>query len=154
MSANSKIPEDKHLQSALYGTPKVNPDEQRRYLGTFRERVCLTVGIEELTQDEWTQGFAKEIATEQAEIIFFNGNIDQSKLRPYILTATKSGVNFTIKTNPEYRTNPDNLAIVVASKKAIYVQTVDIAKKYQPDQAGDQSAAPKKKSFWSRLFKS
>lgn len=97
MSANSKIPEDKHLQSALYGTPKVNPDEQRRYLGTFRERVCLTVSIEELTQDEWTQGFAKEIATEQAEIIFFNGNIDQSKLRPYILTATKSGLILQLK---------------------------------------------------------
>jgi len=34
---------DKHLQNSTFGAPKVNPDEQRRYLGTFRERVSLAI---------------------------------------------------------------------------------------------------------------
>ena len=31
------------LTESLYGTPQVKPDEQRKYLGTFRERVALTL---------------------------------------------------------------------------------------------------------------
>lgn len=153
MPNNTNIPKDQHLQNAMFGTPKVNPDEQRRYLGTFRERVCLTISIDQLQTADWSEAFTTEIETSQAEIIFFNGNIDQTLLKPYILAATQSGVNFTIKTNPEYRTAPDNLAVVVAAKKAIYVQTVDVAKKYQPDDAA-ATATPQKRSWWARLFKS
>ncbi|MFP9055147.1 DUF1694 domain-containing protein, partial [Enterococcus faecalis] len=30
-----------HLDKGLYGTPLVNPEEQHKYLGTFRERCYL-----------------------------------------------------------------------------------------------------------------
>lgn len=153
MSDNSPIPKEKHLQNALYGTPKVNPDEQRHYLGTFRERVSLTISVGQLNASDWTDPFKKELTASNVEIIFFNGNIDQSVLKPYIIAATKAGVNFTIKTTPEYHTNPDNLAIVVAAKKAIYVEPVDVEKKYgqaatTPQPRQDQP----KKSLWAKLF--
>ncbi|MDT7038149.1 DUF1694 domain-containing protein [Lactiplantibacillus pentosus] len=34
---------DKHLQSALFGTPVLHPDEQHRNLGTFHERIDLGI---------------------------------------------------------------------------------------------------------------
>ena len=43
MANEEKSAVDQRLQNAVYGTPKINPDEQRRYLGTFRERVCLNL---------------------------------------------------------------------------------------------------------------
>ena len=45
------MPDDqlqKHLDAGRYGTPQVNPDEQRKYLGTFRER-CYSVSYTHLT---------------------------------------------------------------------------------------------------------
>ena len=36
MANEEKSAVDQRLQNAVYGTPKINPDEQRRYLGTFR----------------------------------------------------------------------------------------------------------------------
>ena len=30
---------DQRIQNGIYGTPKIKPDEQRHYMGTFRERV-------------------------------------------------------------------------------------------------------------------
>lgn len=152
MSSNSEIPEDKHLQAAMYGTPKVNPDEQRKYLGTFRERVSLTISVGELEQNQWTEAFKKELADEHSEIIFFNGNIEQEHLKEYIILATKAGVNFTLKTNPEYKTGSENFAIVIASKKAIYVEPIDVAKKYDPDTLNQSSEPSPKKSFFARLF--
>ena len=34
---------DQRIQNGIYGTPKIKPDEQRHYMGTFRERVWLTI---------------------------------------------------------------------------------------------------------------
>ena len=38
----------KHLDSGRYGAPKVNPDEQKKYMGTFRERCYVTMTIEQM----------------------------------------------------------------------------------------------------------
>lgn len=151
MPSNKNIPTDQHLQSALYGTPKVNPDEQRKYLGTFRERVSLTISVAQLEHPNWVSAFKQEIAKSQSEIVFFNGNIEQSQLKPYILAATKAGINFTIKTNPDYHVADQNLAIVVAAKKAIHINPIDVTRKYSHDQS-QQKQAPQKLSFWQKIF--
>lgn len=151
MPDNKNIPTDQHLQSALYGTPKVNPDEQRKYLGTFRERVSLTISVAQLEQADWSAVFAQEVAHSQSEIVFFNGNIEQTQLKPYILAATKVGINFTIKTNPDYHVDSQNLAIVVAAKTAIHINPVDVAKKYPHNQVQPEQPS-QKLSLWQKLF--
>ena len=40
-----------HLNNGLYGTPQLHPDEQRKYLGTFRERVSLTITFKEFSNN-------------------------------------------------------------------------------------------------------
>lgn len=151
MSSNNPIPEDEHLQNAIYGTPKVNPDEQRKYLGTFRERVGLTISVKELSSCDWTNEFSQELAQDYVQIIFINGNLPQEKINPYIMIASKSGINFTMKTNPEFRTEPDNFAIVVANKQAIHISPVDITSKYPV--ATEPDVDTPKQSFWKKLFK-
>ena len=37
-----------HLDKGLYGTPLVNPEEQHKYLGTFRERCYLSMTVAEM----------------------------------------------------------------------------------------------------------
>ena len=39
---------EKRLDTGMYGTPRVNPDEQRKYLGTFRERCYLSMTVTEM----------------------------------------------------------------------------------------------------------
>ena len=39
---------EKRLDTGMYGTPRVNPDEQRKYLGTFRERCYLSMTVAEM----------------------------------------------------------------------------------------------------------
>lgn len=151
MPDKNSVPTDQHLQNAIYGTPKINPDEQRKYLGTFRERVGLTINVDQLQQADWTSAFEQELTKSQSEIIFFNGNIDQSQLKPYILAATNAGINFTIKTNPDYHVDGQNLAVVVAAKKAIHVNPIDVAKKYGTP-TSSETTPPPKKTFWQKIF--
>ena len=34
---SNKSDMEQRIDNAIYGTPKIKPDEQRKYLGTFRE---------------------------------------------------------------------------------------------------------------------
>ncbi|WP_461240370.1 YueI family protein [Paucilactobacillus sp. N302-9] len=142
---------DQHMQSAMYGTPEVNPDEQRKYLGTFRERVSLTITVGQLKSQDWQAAFKQEITTNPNYIAIFNGNIGSSLIKPYMHLATTQGVNFTLKTDPKYRVSDDNFGVVVTAKTAIHVSPVDVAKKY-PAPIADTTTTPKK-SFWQKLFK-
>lgn len=46
-------------QEQLGGQPKINPDEQRRYLGTFRERVIAAIKVSQLTDKTIQSQFEK-----------------------------------------------------------------------------------------------
>lgn len=85
MPDKNSVPTDQHLQNAIYGTPKINPDEQRKYLGTFRERVGLTINVDQLQQADWTKAFEQELTKSQSEIIFF-----QWQYRPITIEAVYS----------------------------------------------------------------
>ena len=50
-----------HLNKGMYGTPKLKPDEQRKYLGTFRERVDLTVTFAQLNSEKYYPAIQKEL---------------------------------------------------------------------------------------------
>lgn len=48
-----------HLDKGLYGTPLVNPEEQHKYLGTFRERCYLSMTVAEMIQPKNKENFLK-----------------------------------------------------------------------------------------------
>ena len=52
--AEVKTAMEQRIDNAIYGPPKIKPDEQRKYLGTFRERVCLTISVAELQERTWS----------------------------------------------------------------------------------------------------
>lgn len=145
---------EQRIDNAIYGTPKIKPDEQRKYLGTFRERVCLTISVAELQERDWSSLVAQELSRGIGTQVFLNGNLPHDELHNYIKAATDANANFTLKTDPEFRTNPDSLTVVVAAKKAVYQSPVDVKKRYpdtqeQPANTTDQV---KKTSLWSRIF--
>lgn len=152
------MPEDKsameqHLDNAMYGTPKIKPDEQRKYLGTFRERVCLTISVAELQERDWSLAVEKELERGIGNQVFLNGNLPHAELQSYIKATLAANANFTLKTEPQFKTNPDSLAVVVAAKTAVYQSPVDVKKRY-PQLASSAStpSSPKKKSIWDKLF--
>lgn len=128
--ADEKTGTQQRLENAIYGTPKIKPDEQRKYLGTFRERVCLTISVAELKEQDWSSAIVEEINRQIGQVMFLNGNLPDNILRPYIKLASQNNFPFTLKTEPEYRTNPDSLAVVIAAKSAVYQSPVDVKKRY------------------------
>lgn len=157
MAEEKKSAVEQRLDNAIYGTPKIKPDEQRKYLGTFRERVCLTISVAELREQDWTTALTTELVKGLGTLVFINGNLPHEETRPYIRAAARIGASFTMKTEPEFKTNPEALAIVVADKKAVYQSPVDVKKRYPQFIAGEQITSTdnhqkEKGGFFHRLF--
>ncbi|MBB1079904.1 YueI family protein [Limosilactobacillus sp. STM2_1] len=155
MSEQEKSATQQRIDNAVYGTPKIKPDEQRKYLGTFRERVCLTISVQELQEQDWTKALTAEIKKGIGNLVFINGNLPHNKIRPYIQTATHDNAQFTLKTDPEYKTDPSSLAVVIAAKTAVYQSPVDVKKRY-PEltnaSSESQTAENTHHGFFHQLF--
>lgn len=155
MATNSeKSSTEQRIDNAIYGTPKIKPDEQRKYLGTFRERVCLTISVQELHEQNWQEAVAAELKKGIGNLVFLNGNLPDEEIHPYLLVTNQNGGTFTLKTEPEFKTRPTDLAVVVAAKKGVYQSPVDVKKRYPNLIAHQQSSQQQtpKHGFWYRIF--
>lgn len=138
MEDEEKSELEQRLQNGIYGTPKIKPDEQRRYMGTFRERVRLTVSIAEIKQQDWTGAVRQELSAHPDCLLIINGNIDDNLTHPYLTLANSMNVSFTFKTGQDIKTNDDALALVLTDDKPVYEHPVDVAQKYpQADKGND-----------------
>lgn len=143
------------LKQGIYGQRKINPDEQRHYLGTFRERVYVTISCAEIKQHSWIDQLKKEFKAHPDATLFINNNLDHDLVHPYLLAASKANIHFTLKSDPEFHTDPDKLAIVYAASDAVYQSPVDIAKCYPDTTSATQKETdkPKKKHGLFHFFK-
>lgn len=145
---------DQRIQNGIYGTPKIKPDEQRHYMGTFRERVWLTISVAEINNNDWSFAIRKELTKHPDSLVIINGNLADHLTRNYIMLANQMQVQFTIKTGSDAKTTPDSLALVISDHKAVYESPVDVQKKYSRSNNNHNSVSPKKNSsIWKRLFK-
>lgn len=142
---------DQHLQNAMYGTPKINPDEQRHYLGTFRERVSLAMTIGEVTDRQNLPDFVTEITTHPDYQVIFNGHINQTDLAPYLKLTSQHNLKFTIREDTIYGVNDSDLGLVVASDQAINQNPISLTKKY-PVTSTKPTPTPAKKTWFDKLL--
>ncbi|EKK20888.1 hypothetical protein B808_1202 [Fructilactobacillus florum 8D] len=138
------------LEQSMNGTtPKINPDEQRTYLGTFRERVALTITVSQITNPQALAAAEQVINDHPDYVMLINGNLSPEQQSPYLKLATTHNVKFTLKTDQIYAIAPDKNAIVIAADHAINLAEVA----FKASATTTASAQPAThKSIWQRLF--
>ncbi|WP_086348618.1 YueI family protein [Candidatus Enterococcus clewellii] len=138
----------KHLDSSLYGAPKLKPDEQRKYMGTFRERCYVTMTIAQMKSERDKKNFLKELAAHPQGTVLLNGKMDMTLQSAYIKMINAQGGRFTV-VNEAQSSEPDALGLVLAADHAVDISEVDIDKKYP---ATPEPKPVEKESFWKSLF--
>lgn len=118
------------IQSAMHGTPQLHPDEQNKYLGTFRERVEVAVTVYQIKRHHYVDQLSLAFIAHPDYRLYINGNLDQDILGPYLQAAAKANVQFTIKTDDIYRTGDENYALVFTAATAINQDVIDIDQRY------------------------
>ncbi|USS86829.1 YueI family protein [Fructilactobacillus cliffordii] len=146
---NENNVQDRLDQAMSGGTPQINPDEQRRYLGTFRERVALVIPVGEVSNDAAIKQAQQLLEQHSNYSVLINGNLDSAFQSPYLKLASELHTKFTLKNNTDYGTAADQAGIVIAASNAINVESIEFQ---APAPKPEESPKSAHQSFWQRLF--
>ena len=142
----------KQLLEKAHGGPKINPDEQRRFLGTFEERVLGFADIETANSPQLEKGFLSilENLQEKAEPLFvkISPNIEFDKQVFYLKEAKEIDSQATI-VSEEHTSSP--FGLIIHSNEPVQVEEKDLrlafAKLWEVKEE-EQSKA----SLWKKWF--
>lgn len=140
-----------HLDKGRYGAPLVNPDEQRKYLGTFRERCFASMTVREMRNKADQQHLITEIKKHPEGKLLINGSVDENVQSDFIALASKNSADFTI-VNDATVDSEDSIGVLLVTDHAVNEAVIDIEQKYPSNHSTEDEASPKKKSFFGKLF--
>ena len=142
----------KQLLEKAHGGPKLNPDEQRRYLGTFEERVLGYADVEIANSLQLQKGFLTilENFQEKTETIFvkISPNIEFDKQVFYLKQAKESNCQATIVSD-DHITSP--FGLVIHTNEPVQVEEKDLRLAFS-SLWEEKKAEPPKKSIWKKWF--
>ncbi|GAO99395.1 YueI family protein [Fructobacillus ficulneus] len=109
------------------GGPKINPDEQRLYLGTFRERVVVAVK-ESQVYDQTVQSQVKAALSAWPETtLLIDQDLCGDSYTDYLTMAVTNNHAYTLLSNTEKTTQTtDPYAVVLAAKTAINQENINL----------------------------
>ena len=142
----------KQLLEKAHGEPKINPDEQRRYLGTFEERVLGYADVETANSLQLQKGFLTilEHFQEKTETLFvkISPTIEFDKQVFYLKQAKESNCQATIVSD-DHITSP--FGLVIHTNEPVQVDEKDLRLAFS-NLWEEKKAEPPKKSIWKKWF--
>ena len=142
----------KELLEKAHGGAKLNPDEQRRYLGTFEERVLGFADMETANSSELQKGFLfiLENFQEQEQPLFLkiNPKIEFDKQVFYLKQAKEADCQATIVSD-NLTSSPFGLIFHTDHVSQINEKDIKIAFSNLWEGKKEESA---KKSIWKKWF--
>ncbi|MGQ7446549.1 DUF1694 domain-containing protein [Streptococcus suis] len=140
------------LQKAS-GETRLNPDEQRLYMGTYRERIVLLVSFDDLSSEVVGNKFdtiCQKLANSYSPLFL--------KLSPALsdkqqISLLKIAQNFGITTaiiDEKVANCP--FALVFHTDHAVNLEDIQLASQFPQLLTGNEKKEEKKTSFWKKLF--
>lgn len=124
--SNTEDQMDQHLQSAIFGTPVLHPDEQHRNLGTFHERIDLGVTFTQALTRDYSTELDSEMQLHPDYQLLLHGLLDDDILNRYVKLANQLNVRFAIRNDLMYQHTPASLAIALVANEALNRTSINI----------------------------
>ncbi|MGT2737211.1 DUF1694 domain-containing protein [Streptococcus orisratti] len=142
---------DKKILQATGGECRFNPDEQRKFLGTFAERVVLSVNLADARLDDLRQHFPEIINHLQTQSLplqlKLSAELPLSIQMAYMKMADTAGLKATVITETK---GSSPYGLIIHSDQPVGLNQTDVRQLFPEIFATDQVA--EKKSFWSKIF--
>ena len=141
----------KQILEKAHGGLKLNPDEQRRFLGTFEERVLGYADLEIADDDNLKNGFLTILETlkKETEPLFvkISPQVEFDKQVFYLKHAKDDNCQATI-VSEDHNSSP--VGRVIHSDSPVQTQEKDLKKAFSDLWQEKETKAPT--SFWKKWF--
>jgi uncharacterized protein YueI len=112
-----------YLLRGMYGPPELRPEEKRRYLGEFRERVVLALTQKQVRSRDIPRQVLEALDRHRDVTIVLNGEMEYGALAKYIRLANERGVPYRKVYDREHDTD---VGLVLAAPEAVDVACIDV----------------------------
>ena len=141
----------KQILEKANGGLKLNPDEQRRFLGTFEERVLGYATLETANDDKFQKGFLTilECLKKEADPLFvkISPQVEFEKQVYYLKNAKASDCQATI-VSEDHNSSP--FGLVIHSDIPVQTSEKDLRKAFSDLWQENETKAPT--SLWKKWF--
>ncbi len=141
-------------QNSLGGTPLLKPDEQNKYLGTFKERCVAVLSKDQGSKERLQELLKGEIEKHPGGRLLINDELPSDQQEIYLQLALEEKIPFTI-VNRDITKDQTEVGVVYALDDVSGVKTLDLEEKYPVNVVKKESSEVKEeksKPFWKRLF--
>lgn len=139
-----------YLNKGMYGANQTKPEERQKYLGSLRERIFVSMTIDQLTSKTYIEALEKEVTIHPNNTLLFNGSVDITELDPYIKLSNQLDCTFRIVTDDFAKKS--NIGLVYVAPQEVDNDIIDVAEKYPKSDKSTKKIVPEKKSFFKKLF--
>ena len=144
---------ENRLDRASSGEYRLNPDEQKLYLNTFRERIFLAITFDDakipLVKTSFNQILSHFDMADQPIFVKICGDLPDDLTGYYLKLSVDHHFEGQILTEPA----SDRYGIVIHTDHAINLDKIELLDVFPDLLSSDVPAQPtKKKSFFSKLF--
>jgi len=108
---------EKTVRTGIHGTPQLRPDEKRRFLGFFRERVIQAVTFDQMRSSAGLKVMTEVLGDPRGVELVIHKRARVHAM-PLIVEARKKGLDFTIVSNPKL---VGEVAVQLVAKDAVDV---------------------------------
>ncbi|RSL33262.1 DUF1694 domain-containing protein [Salibacterium salarium] len=133
-----------YIEEGIYGPRETRPDEKRRYLGTYRERILLALTKEQVMK-KGTYPEVEEALNQNPDAkMIVNGKLGYKALSAYTKMASSYGIHAQRVTSID---KTSDVGLVVAKEYAIHRESIFIDEEVQAN-----TAQNKKTPWWKKLI--
>ena len=141
----------KQILEKAHGGLKLNPDEQRRFLGTFEERVLGYANLETANDDKFQEGFLNilECLKKETEPLFvkISPQVEFEKQVYYLKQSKDTDCQATI-VSEDHNSSP--FGLVIHSDAPVQTSEKDLRKAFSDLWQEKETKAPT--SLWKKWF--
>ena len=141
----------KQILEKAHGGLKLNPDEQRRFLGTFEERVLGYANLETANDDKFQEGFLNilECLKKETEPLFvkISPQVEFEKQVYYLKQSKDTDCQATI-VSEDHNSSP--FGLVIRSDAPVQTSEKDLRKAFSDLWQEKETKAPT--SLWKKWF--
>lgn len=144
---------NQHIMEQSLGACRFNPDEQKKFLETFAERVLLTCSLDEanspLLLEHFPEVLKKITADYQPVFVKISPNVETKQEVAYMKIAHELGCQTTI-VSADCQYSP--FGLVIHTDHAVNLDKTALLEKFPDLFAAKKTAGQKKTGLWAKLF--
>jgi len=115
-----------YLDKGLYGAPQLKPDEQRKYLGTYRERVVFVLSLSDLTTSSYESFAINQFEQYEHGTLLVNALVKPAYQKKLIALAQNNHVLLKLVDTEHTQLEEDSIAVVYALDHAVNISNINL----------------------------